>query len=518
MPQYAFEDAYARLMSPAPQQQAVSSTSWRNLAAAARLQAEQLRSQGSTVNQDAGTSGVAAQEQAEVRAAWFVAVAEGAEDLAGRIDHVVQVGLQSQTSAEAARAIADQAAQQLSAPDVTAAQEQAYLRARENGASRMSTAVDQWSTAYDGLAAPTPPPAPGTPGAGSPASAPAAPYAGGADSGYRGAVDGLPAPAGPGPTGGAPAVGVVGDGPRPTGTVGTGDGGGAQPAPALAPVPIQPGAPGSITVGADGGDFAGWFRDPTSGFYVDPSTGREFDPATSRWVDPVTGRPFGEATQYATRLEGVGGASLTGGLLGDGATGVGGAGWSRMFAGGAGTGGLAAGYGGFLPPSLAASSPAQGRAYATARDTMAVRSATASRMLAREDALRTGHPYAPPVQTAAGAGAGTARRTSRSTSDEALFSTASSRAAAARGGAPAAASLPAGAPAGRGAGSEPATARAGVRAGEPGGQQTRSWLPPTQAGGAADREAARRDRPDWLVEDDLWGTPPASPAVLDGSR
>ncbi|MBQ1125257.1 hypothetical protein, partial [Streptomyces sp. B15] len=78
--------------------------------------------------------------------------------------------------------------------------------------------------------------------------------------------------------------------------------------------------PYSSVVGVDGGDFAGWVRSPNTGFLVDPATGREFDPVSGRWIDPLTGRPFGEVTDYATRLAGLGGGP--GGLAGAGGVGL----------------------------------------------------------------------------------------------------------------------------------------------------------------------------------------------------
>ncbi|PCG82467.1 hypothetical protein CIB93_30030, partial [Streptomyces sp. WZ.A104] len=161
----------------------------------------------------------------------------------------------------------------------------------------------------------------------------------------------------------APDVGSAGGG-GPTRTYGGGAGGpgaeaggGAQQAAyATAPNGSRVGMgdyPYSGVIGPDGGDFAGWVRSPNTGFLVDPATGREFDPSSGRWIDPVTGRPFGEVTEYATRL-----AGLNGGPTGL----VGGPGLApTALAGGAGAAVFAGMYGGAMPPSIAHAGPAQGQ-------------------------------------------------------------------------------------------------------------------------------------------------------------
>uniref|UniRef100_UPI001D13082D hypothetical protein n=1 Tax=Streptomyces otsuchiensis TaxID=2681388 RepID=UPI001D13082D len=64
--------------------------------------------------------------------------------------------------------------------------------------------------------------------------------------------------------------------------------------------------PHARVLGPERGDFAGWVESPATGYLTDPATGREFDSVSGRWIDPVTGRPFGEVTEYASRLSGIG--------------------------------------------------------------------------------------------------------------------------------------------------------------------------------------------------------------------
>ncbi|WP_354596477.1 hypothetical protein R1Y80_04710 [Streptomyces sp. JL1001] len=163
--------------------------------------------------------------------------------------------------------------------------------------------------------------------------------------------------------------------------------------------------PYSSVIGPDGGDFAGWVRSPNTGFLVDPVTGREFDPSSGHWIDPVTGRPFGDVTEYATRL-----AGLNGGPSGP----TGGPGLvPTALAGGAGAAAFAGMYGGVAPPSIAHAGPAQGQVARQAADRMDRRAGVAGRMAVRE-AAQGGRPYLPPPG-AHGSGAAGARGGSAAT-------------------------------------------------------------------------------------------------------
>ncbi|RMI27795.1 hypothetical protein EBN88_28870, partial [Streptomyces triticirhizae] len=140
--------------------------------------------------------------------------------------------------------------------------------------------------------------------------------------------------------------------------------------------------PSAHVLGPEGGDFAGWVRSPSTGFLVDPATGREFDPVAGRWIDPVTGEPFGEVTEYATRLSGLGagpGAIATAGGLTGAAT-------------------IAGLYGGAVPPSIGPTGPQQ------ALRNLGLRSRAATRFALHEASLG-GRPFTPPPGASAHGGA-----------------------------------------------------------------------------------------------------------------
>ncbi|MDT0346574.1 hypothetical protein [Streptomyces litchfieldiae] len=157
--------------------------------------------------------------------------------------------------------------------------------------------------------------------------------------------------------------------------------------------------PHSRVVGPEGGDFAGWVQSPGSGFLVDPATGREFDPVAGRWIDPVTGQPFGEVTEYAARLSGLGAgpgaiAGAAGIVSGTGPLG--------------GTAALAALYGGVMPPSIGHAGPARNQLIGQANRHLGQRARVATRF-ALHEAAQGGRPFTPPPG-AAGHGGGRAGR------------------------------------------------------------------------------------------------------------
>jgi len=206
---------------------------------------------------------------------------------------------------------------------------------------------------------------------------------------------------------------------------------------------------------------------------------------TSRWIDPVTGKPFGDVTQYATGLQGLGGASTSSGLLADttatagtsvaGLSGGGGA-FAGLFSSG-NTAAVAGGYGGMLPPSLSSGSAATGSLWAQGGRSLAVKAQVAESMLAREQAARAGRAYLPPTQAGQGAGAGglggRGRRPGYLTAEDEEAGLFSSR-----------------------------------------GRQ-RAYLPPTQAGKGEKAKDKTTDRPDWLVDDDVF-SPDAAPTGILG--
>ncbi|MEE1926734.1 hypothetical protein V1J52_00810 [Streptomyces sp. TRM 70351] len=195
----------------------------------------------------------------------------------------------------------------------------------------------------------------------------------------------------------APEVGSAGLGGGPTGRAAPAGGHGGEDARPAAYVTTASGGrigvgeyPYSSVVGPEGGDFAGWVRSPGTGFLVDPATGREFDTVTGRWIDPVTGRPFGDVTEYATRLAGLGGGP--GPLAGPGGVGVAPAGAGGVVGTPSAFAGL---YGGTVPPSVAHSGPAQQQVARQASRSLAERARVADRYAARE-AAQGGRPYVPP--------------------------------------------------------------------------------------------------------------------------
>ncbi|WP_344263289.1 hypothetical protein, partial [Streptomyces sodiiphilus] len=140
-------------------------------------------------------------------------------------------------------------------------------------------------------------------------------------------------------------------------------------------------------LGPEQGDFAGWVVSPNTGFLTDPATGREFDPVTGRWIDPVTGRPFGEVTEYASRLSGLGaGPGAVAGIAGGAVVGAG--------------GGLAGLYGGVMPPSVQHAGPARGQMMQQATRNLGHRAGVATRF-ALNEAAQGGRPFTPPPGSSA---------------------------------------------------------------------------------------------------------------------
>jgi hypothetical protein len=191
------------------------------------------------------------------------------------------------------------------------------------------------------------------------------------------------------------------------------------------------GGAAGAALGPTSGPFAGFVQDPTSGNLIDPATGRQAD-ASGRFLDPITGEPFGPASPFVSRLEGLdGGVSPVGGLLGGGAaSGVPVAGVSPFAAGGAafvpggalpflagagagvgavaarGRGGsapFAALYGGVLPPSLSGNNPAAAQLRQQAAENLAMSASTAQRYSAIASGQAAPGAYLPPM---AGAGGG----------------------------------------------------------------------------------------------------------------
>jgi hypothetical protein len=459
MATYSLEEAHDILMSAAPYSQSTGGAMMRNFGAAAQLMAAHLRATGARAA-DAGDAGAAAQTQAERHAAWFEQVANNSSEAASKLDTLAAKGNAHQATAQEVYAGYQQALANDSGPNPSGFADKAVITQSAQGSNTLSAAVDDWGAAYAGFTMPKPPPVPSS---------------GGAHGGGSGTA----------PTGSHYGGGTSGSAPRSTG--------GSEPLLVAGAIPTGgnpvidrgPGVPGSVQVGTDGGDFAGWFKDPRTGYYVDPTTGREFDPVTNRWVDPVTGLPFGDVTKYATGLQGLAGASTSGGLLADttataggvaGLSGTGEGGFAPLFSGAGNTAAVAGGYGGMLPPSLVTGSAASSSLWQQAGRSLAVKQQVAETMLAREQAVRAGRAYLPPAQAGLGSAAGGGRARGRpgyltAEEDEAgLFSSRTPR---------------------------------------------RAYLPPAQAGTGKDSEKANAERrPAWLAEDDVFTPDPAPTGIL----
>jgi hypothetical protein len=276
-------------------------------------------------------------------------------------------------------------------PSTTAA---AFAAAEAQALAVLNGAIGEVTQSYSGILPPPPTPAPVVAaGASGGASAGAGAGLGGA---VGGAANGLAAGLsnGAGATAGATEGAERGAGAA--GTVGSAVG---------------------AALGPTSGPFAGFVQDPTTGNLIDPATGRQAD-AGGRFLDPITGEPFGPASPFVSRLEGLdGGVSPVGGLLGGvpggpgalapvGGAGAGGVGTGAFGAGGAGffpgaaapfLGGGAAGigaaagrsrggsapfaalYGGALPPSLSGNNPAAAQLRAQAAENLGVMAGTAQR-------------------------------------------------------------------------------------------------------------------------------------------
>jgi len=509
---YGFDDAYATLMSPSPWLQSSGSVGWRNFAAAAQQTAIQLRQHGAAAADGGGSSGAATQEQAEAHAQWFDQVASNATTAADHMDAVAKDGLGHQATAESMQASYKQAVTRATAAPIPSGEDDmAIIHSLNSGTQVMNQSIDEWHSSYNTFSPPTAPPVPGgsrSGGSGGPGP--------GTTGGSSGSTGGTGATAS---STGGPLLAVA------PGSTGSSRSTLSKNTPTQEQVPVNfppPGTPGSVQVGS-GSEFSGWFVDPRTGFYIDPKTGREFDPATSRWVDPVTGKPFGDVTQYASRLEGLGGASTTGGLLsgtaGGGAGGAGG--FSALIAGGGDSGLIAGAYGGTTPPSLLAGNPASGALWQQAGSSLANKQTVAERMLAREQAARAGRPYLPPTQAGAGAG-GAGSRTNRPSyliaepDEQGLFSTSGARRSGTAGGVEEQTSLfgRRGTPTAGSAEGEQALFNGQRTAGgfEPEGEQVGAgagrgaYLPPTQTGAGKDDERTQRPRPEWVTDEDVFTT------------
>ncbi|MCE7001603.1 hypothetical protein LWC34_01910 [Kibdelosporangium philippinense] len=378
MAKYSYSEACEILESGQPYSLRAVGNAWRNFAAACRTAASHTKGTADEVTAQYGAPYQNFGARAVPIATWLETIAKQADTVAAGLSNAGDVGTAAQWTKSKQEHEFNARVDQIVGPEdaLSGSRMAAIKRAEEQAAEVLSVEIDKWSQAYAAFNPGDVPPVPATNGGTGTTTS----------TGSTGTADS---------TGSTDAVRpVVGD-PPPGST--------DRPGTDNKELPGKTDFPESSVVGKDGGDFQGWVKDPTTGFLVDPGSGREFDPVSGKWIDPVTGKPFGDVTQYASRLEGLeGGVSTTGGLLG----GFGGVTPALMTSGAVGS--L---YGGVVPPSLAAMNPAVAQLGAKAANDMAAK-AFAAQQLGLREAAQGGRPFFPPMQAGgAGAEGGGARRT-----------------------------------------------------------------------------------------------------------
>ncbi|SMD07211.1 hypothetical protein [Kibdelosporangium aridum] len=431
MAKYSYSEACDILESGQPYSLRTVGNAWRNFAAACRAAASHTKGTADEVTAQYGAPYQNFGARAVPIATWLETIAKQADTVAAGLSNAGEVGTAAQWTKSKQEHEFNTRVNQIVGPEdaLSGSRMAAIKRAEEQAAEVLSGEIDKWSQAYTAFNPGDVPPVPAT-------------------NGGTGTTTTSSTSSGTTGTTGVPTATTGGD---PTGTTGT-DRPGTDSK--HVPDPGRTDFPESSVVGKEGGDFQGWVKDPTTGFLVDPGSGREFDPVSGKWIDPVTGQPFGDVTQYASRLEGLeGGVSTTGGLLG----GFGGVTPALMTSGAVGS--L---YGGAVPPSLAAMNPAVAQLGAKAANDMAAK-AYAAQQLGLREAAQGGRPFVPPMQAGGvGAEAGGARRT------RARYLT------------------------------EPSS----------------TWAPGSR-GGTEEEKRKPADRPEWMVEDDVWSSgQPATRGVL----
>ena len=406
----SFAEARAQILSLQPAVLRAKAGEVRSFGSASVSAGSTLRASADRLGARRGAPYQAYQERLAPTAGWLTGLSPLSNDTAATLVNAAQAGERAQmVLAQQEEALARFGVNPSTTPAAFAAAEAQALAA-------LNTAIADVTQAYGVITPVTPTAAPVVANAGGGAGTGGGSAATGLN-GVGGAVGasagGVAAAAAGGRTSGA----ASGAGTAGTGTAG--DAGGAGPT---------------------SGPFAGFVQDPTTGNLIDPATGRQAD-AGGRFLDPITGQPFGPASPFVSRLEGLdGGVSPVGGLLGGtagpgvsvgavapglagapagvGAGGVGlvaggalpflaGGGAGAGFAasrGRAGSGSIAALYGGVVPPSLAGRNPAAAQLRQQAAENLSTMAGTARRYSAIASGQAPGA-YLPPM---AGAGAGAA--------------------------------------------------------------------------------------------------------------
>jgi hypothetical protein len=419
----SFAEARAQILSLQPATLRAKAADVRSFGAESVAAGSTLRASGDRLGAQRGTPYQAYRERVTPTAGWLTDLGRPTADTGTALEN-------SAAAAERAQMVLAQQEEALARYAVNPAVTPAALAAAEAQAlATLNTAIGEVTQAYGEVL----PPQPGT-----------APVVAGGGSGGSG---------GAGSVGGATAAGSAQAGARP----GSGDGeGGDGSGGVSATTGTGSGGTGGDALGPTSGPFAGFVQDPTTGNLIDPGTGRQVD-AGGRFLDPITGQPFGPASPFVSRLEGLdGGVSPVGGLLGGAGGGAGafvpgapladgaaggvtplfgagggglgglgslgtavGLGGAALVAGGAlpflaagrgggaggrGTGFFAGLYGGVVPPSLAGNNPAAAQLRQQAAENLSVSAGTAQRYAAIASGQAQGA-YLPPI-AGAGIGAG----------------------------------------------------------------------------------------------------------------
>ncbi len=373
-----FAEARAQILSLQPAALKTRSTQVRSFGTASTGAGTTLSTSADEVGAQRGTPYAAYRDRVAPTGAWLTRMAAPAADMATGLQAAAGAGERAQmVLAQQEEALARYG----SNPGVTP---EMFAIALAQALATLNAAIAEVTGSYAAIA----PPAPGA--------APVVAEPGGADSGSRSGTAAATA-VGTGGATGSNAAAFAGSE--------SGSGAGGQAATALGP---------------QSGPFAWFVQDPTTGNLIDPATGREVEPG-GRFLDPVTGVPFGDPSQFTSRLEGLvggvpgvvagigaGGAGVLGvtapigaptgvaaGGLGAGGFGAGAGGVAPFLApglvggGAAGAAGARGGagrfaglYGGTLPPSLGGNNPASSQLLQTAAVNMETKAGVAQRYAA----------------------------------------------------------------------------------------------------------------------------------------
>ena len=275
----SFAEARAQILSLQPAVLRAKAGEVRTFGSASVSAGSTLRASADRLGAQRGAPYQAYQERLAPTAGWLTGLSPLSNDTAATLVNVAQAGDRAQmVLAQQEEALARFGVNPSTTPAAFAAAEAQALAA-------LDTAIADVTAAYGVITPVTPTAAPvvaaAATGGGSAGAATGLNGVGGAVGASAGGV--AAALSGGGTGGAASGAGTAGTGTAGTGTAG--DAGGAGPT---------------------SGPFAGFVQDPTTGNLIDPATGRQAD-AGGRFLDPITGQPFGPASPFVSRLEGLDG-------------------------------------------------------------------------------------------------------------------------------------------------------------------------------------------------------------------